>query len=29
MPFVRFYATKRVGAGVLDPHAIRLLKVSA
>ncbi|WP_326525525.1 phage major capsid protein [Sphingomonas sp.] len=28
-PFVMFYATKRVGAGVLDPNAIRLLKVAA
>jgi HK97 family phage major capsid protein len=28
-PFVMFYATKRVGAGVTDPHAIRLLKVPA
>lgn len=28
-PFVMFYATKRVGAGVLDPHPIRLLKVPA
>lgn len=28
-PFVMFYATKRVGAGVLDPFAIRLLKVAA
>lgn len=28
-PFVMFYATKRVGAGLLDPHAIRLLKVPA
>ena len=28
-PFVNFYATKRVGAGVLDPHAIRLLRVPA
>jgi HK97 family phage major capsid protein len=27
-PFVMFYATKRVGAGVLDPNAIRLLKVA-
>lgn len=26
-PFVQFYATKRVGAGVLDPNAIRLLKL--
>lgn len=28
-PFVMFYATKRVGAGLLDPHAIRLLRVPA
>ena len=28
-PYVMFYATKRVGAGVLDPHAIRLLQVPA
>lgn len=28
-PFVMFYATKRVGGGVLDPNAIRLLKVPA
>ena len=28
-PYVSFYATKRVGAGLLDPHAIRLLKVGA
>ena len=27
-PFVQFYATKRVGAGVLDPNAIRLLKIA-
>lgn len=27
-PFVLFYATKRVGGGVLDPRAIRVLKVS-
>jgi HK97 family phage major capsid protein len=27
-PFVMFYATKRVGAGLLDPHAIRLLRLS-
>lgn len=27
-PFVMFYCTKRVGAGVLDPRAIRLLKIS-
>jgi HK97 family phage major capsid protein len=28
-PFVMFYATKRVGAGLLDPHAIRLLRLPA
>lgn len=28
-PFVSFYATKRVGGGVLDPRAIRVLKVAA
>jgi HK97 family phage major capsid protein len=28
-PFVMFYATKRVGGGVLDPNAIRVLKVPA
>jgi HK97 family phage major capsid protein len=27
-PYVLFYATKRVGAGVLDPNAIRLLKIA-
>jgi predicted phage gp36 major capsid-like protein len=27
--FVMFYATKRVGAGVLDPNAIRLLRIPA
>lgn len=27
-PYVHFYTTKRVGGGVLDPKAIRLLKVS-
>ena len=27
-PFVGFYATKRVGGGVLDPNAIRLMQVS-
>lgn len=27
-PFVNFYATKRVGAGVMDPRAIRLMKIS-
>ncbi|MBX7500647.1 phage major capsid protein [Qipengyuania sp. YG27] len=26
-PFVHFYATKRVGGGVLDPNAIRLLRI--
>ncbi len=26
-PYVNFYVTKRVGAGLLDPFAIRLLKV--
>ncbi len=26
-PFVNFYCTKRVGAGLLDPNAIRLLKI--
>ncbi len=26
-PFVNFYCTKRVGGGVLDPNAIRLLKI--
>lgn len=26
-PFVMFYATKRVGGGLLDPNAIRLLKI--
>lgn len=26
-PYVMFYVTKRVGGGVLDPNAIRLLKV--
>jgi HK97 family phage major capsid protein len=26
-PFVQFYATKRVGGGVLDPGAIRLLRI--
>lgn len=28
-PYVSFYVTKRVGAGVLDPFAIRLLKIAA
>lgn len=28
-PFVLFYVTKRVGGGVADPTAIRLLKISA
>lgn len=28
-PFVNFYATKRVGGGVLDPNAIRLLRIAA
>lgn len=28
-PFVNFYATKRVGAGVANPFAIRILKVAA
>lgn len=28
-PFVMFYATKRVGGGLLDPNAIRLLKIAA
>lgn len=28
-PFVMFYATKRVGGGVLDPNAIRLLRTPA
>ncbi|GAA3801967.1 phage major capsid protein [Qipengyuania pelagi] len=27
-PFVLFYCTKRVGGGVLDPNAIKLLKVA-
>lgn len=27
-PYVTFYATKRVGAGVLDPRAIRLMKIA-
>jgi HK97 family phage major capsid protein len=28
-PYVMFYVTKRVGGGVLDPNAIRLLKLPA
>lgn len=28
-PFVMFYVTKRVGGGVLDPNAIRLMKIAA
>ncbi|UUL82232.1 phage major capsid protein [Sphingomonas qomolangmaensis] len=28
-PYVLFYATKRVGGGVLDPRAIRVLRVAA
>lgn len=28
-PYVLFYCTKRVGGGVLDPNAIKLLKVAA
>jgi HK97 family phage major capsid protein len=28
-PYVLFYTTKRVGGGVLDPKAVRFLKVSA
>ena len=28
-PYVTFYATKRVGAGVMDPRAIRLMKIAA
>lgn len=28
-PFVQFYATKRVGGGLLDPGAIRLLRIPA
>ena len=28
-PFIMFYSTKRVGGGVLDPRAIRVLKVAA
>ena len=26
-PFVNFYCTKRVGGGLLDPNAIRLLRI--
>lgn len=28
-PYVNFYATKRVGGGVLDPNAVRLLQMAA
>jgi HK97 family phage major capsid protein len=28
-PFVTFYTTKRVGGGLLDPNAIRFLKIAA
>jgi len=28
-PFVNFYCTKRVGGGLLDPNAIRLLRIPA
>lgn len=28
-PYVNFYVTKRVGGGVLDPNAIRVLKLPA
>ncbi len=28
-PFVMFYATKRVGAGLLDPRAIRVMQIAA
>ena len=28
-PYVNFYVTKRVGAGLLDPFAVRFLKVAA
>lgn len=28
-PYVMFYVTKRVGGGVLDPNAIRVLKLPA
>lgn len=27
-PFVLFYVTKRVGGGVLEPNAIKLLKIA-
>ena len=26
-PFVNFYCTKRVGGGLLDPNAVRLLRI--
>ena len=28
-PFVMFYVTRRVGGGVLDPNAIKVLKLPA
>lgn len=28
-PYVQFYCTKRVGGGVMDPNAIRLIKMAA
>ena len=28
-PYVNFYVTKRMGGGLLDPFAIRLLRVAA
>lgn len=28
-PYVNFYATKRVGGGLLDPNAVRLLRIPA
>jgi HK97 family phage major capsid protein len=28
-PFILYYCTRRVGAGLLDPNAIRLLKIAA
>lgn len=28
-PYVNYYSTKRVGAGVLDPNAIRLFRIAA
>jgi len=28
-PYINFYVTKRVGGGLLDPHAIRLLRIAA